>query len=501
MTLSTVPRYDSSQIAKREDEAVVVGAGIAGLCAARILADYFTQVTVLERDSLPEEPTTRRGVPQAAHIHILYNTGADILDDLLPGYGEDLLSSGAVKNDRGSDWYVYTGGDFQADTSNRMPLYCASRPLFEYVLRRRVTDLGGVKLRTSHHLIEYRTTRNDTAICGVRVRNESGAEETLTADLVVDATGRTSRTPTWLENHGYPAPPTDEVVVDIGYSTGVINRPSDDRRAIRILPHESSREAAVTPIEGNRWQVGIVGRGDEHPPTTLEEFMNFTDSLAAPDVKHLLEDHEWTSTEIFPGRFPSSRRYRYEDLERFPDGLVVIGDAIVSYNPVYGQGMTVAILESLVLHHTIGDAGLDDLGRRYFQRVEEIVDVPWFKATAADSAFPETSGPIPAGAESYLEYMGQMNRAAHNDGEVSEASVRAIQLERPLSELLQPSIVRSVFGEPDQEAPVDQEAPDWVPSSLEEVGPLLEENLTNPEGVLEWPGVSPDSPLRTVMND
>lgn len=489
MTLATVPEYDSSQIAKQGEQAIVVGAGVAGLCAARVLADYFTQVTIIERDSLPTEPTTRRGVPQAPHIHVLFRTGGHVFDDLLPGYGDDLLAAGAVENDLGGDWYIYAGGDFRADTPTRLPIYCASRPLFEHVLQRRVTELDGVQLRSSHHFTEYETTGNDKAVCGVRVRNENTEEETLAAEVVVDATGRTSQTPDWLENHGYSAPPEDEVEVDIAYSTAVIDRPPGDTRAIKTLPHQSSHESTAIPIENNQWQVSLGGRGDEHPPTSPEEFVRFAESLAAPDVKHLLDDHEWSSTEISHYPFPSNRRYRYEELDRFPDGLVVIGDAIASFNPVYGQGMTVATLEALILHHTLGEYGLDDLGRRYFQRVGEVIDTPWFQAIAMDSAFPETSGPIPAGVESYREYMGRLTRTAHNDGEVAEVSSRVNQLEHPLSSLLQPQIARRVFAETGGETPVEKESPAWVPPSLTGVGPLLEANLANPKGVKEWPGV------------
>lgn len=490
MTLSTVPEYDSGKAAKREAQALVVGAGVAGLCTARVLADYFTRVIILERDSLPESPRPRRGVPQGPHVHVLFTSGMEILDELLPGYGDDLLAAGAVENDYGSDWTVYSSGGFRTDIANRIPIYSASRPLFEQVLRRNVTGLDAVEIRPSHHFVEYVTSETASTVVGASVRNGNGEEETIASEVVIDATGRTSKTPKWLENHGYPAPPKQDVQVDLAYSSGSIERPPDDVRTIKIFDSgDSGRVAEAHPIENDRWLVSLTGRGDDHPPTEPEAMESFAGDLVVSNVKEVLDNHDWHNTEIAHHPFPSNQRYGYEDLDRFPDGLVVIGDAVASFNPVYGQGMTVAIFEALVLHHTLAETGLEDLGRRFFQQAGEIVDTPWFQANAADSGFPETTGPTPAGIESYREFMGRLRQTTEDDGEVAEAAIRVGQLERPLSSLLQPRIARRVFDETDGDTSATRESPAWVPSSLSDVGLLLEENLHNPKGVLEWPSI------------
>jgi flavin-dependent dehydrogenase len=490
VALSLLPEYDRGRMADHGERAVVVGAGFAGLCAARVLVDCVSRVILLERDRLPEVTQQRRGVPQGPHVHALLTSGRAVLEDLLPGYSDDLIAAGAVENDLGSDWTLYMYGGYQADTPNPIPVVLASRPLFEEVLGRRVTELDGVEVRSPSQFLGYLTSETGDVV-GVSVRDEHGEEATLPADVVVDATGRTSRTPKWLERTGYSAPPVHEIRVDIGYSTGFIERPPDDVRAVRV--GEGGVSAGAFPVEDDRWQTGLVGRGDDHPPRDPQAMEAFAWDLPVPDVGEILEAHDWRPTPIAGYRFPSNRRYRYEDLDRFPGGLVVVGDAVASFNPIFGQGMTVAAFEALVLHDVVAEGGLEGIGRRFFERVGSVVDVPWFQVAAFDSAFPESSGPTPPGVDSYREYMSRVGRASCDDGELREAWSHVAQLERMPSSLLEPGIVRRVFDEPDTDGPRGEGSSDRVLPSLEAVGPLLEANLPDPEGVLQWPGVSSGS--------
>lgn len=446
MTLATVPRYDSGRVSEVGEHAVVIGGSMAGLLTARALADWFEAVTIVERDPLPDERGTRKGVPQARHPHALLEAGRATLEDLFPGYGEDLISAGGLVIDGSRDFRHYEKGDFLADGPTRLPMYAASRPLFELVARERVSGLDGVHIRSRCHCTDYLVDDAATTVKGVVVRADDAEQEEITADLVVDATGRTSQTPTWLEEHGYAPPPVDEVHIDIAYSTTILRRPTDDRRTI-FAPASApnTRGGAAFPIEEDRWLVNVHGVHGDHPPTDAEGFADFTASLPVSELKQLLDSQSRVDEEIEHYPFPSNRRYRYEDLERFPDGLIVVGDAIASFNPIYGQGMSVAALEALVLHDTFAAGGRENLAPRFFERAQELIDVAWKMAVGADFEFPQTTGPKPRGTDFFSRYLSRLTRKAHADAELRDAFYRVIMMEVSPTTLLRPGIAWRVL--------------------------------------------------------
>lgn len=446
MTLATVPQYDSEQVATRRGHAVVVGAGIAGLVAARVLADAFDEVTVIDRDPLPDEPVARRGVPQARQIHILWEAGRATLEELVPGYTEELLAAGGVKIDGRRDFYMYSQGDFLAAGSKPFPLYAATRPLYEQVLRRSVSDLDGVELREQCQFYDYLTDDTATAITGVAVRDRDAEQDALSADLVVDATGRTSRTPRWLAEHGYTPPETEEVYIDLTYTVTYIERPTDDHRMIGILAEAPrTRGGAALPVEGDRWLVNLHGMHGDQPPTDASDSVDFAASLPSPVLAQLLEEHSRVSEEIDQYPFPSNQRHRYEDLDRFPEGLVVVGDAIASFNPIYGQGMSVAALEALVLHHTLTTGDREQVALRFFDRATAVIDTAWQLAIGSDFSFPQTQGERPRGTALFNWYLSRLFRKAHTDGVLTDVFTRVLSMQQPPGSLLRPGVVWRVL--------------------------------------------------------
>lgn len=446
VTLANVRRYDPDELSDLGGHAVVVGGSVAGLLTARILADGFDEVTIIEQDSLPDNPSPRRGVPQGRHIHVLETAGRETFEDLFPGYGKDLLSEGGLTIDLMSDLLHYERGDYLADGPQRMPLDCASRPLFEHVLRQRVIARDSITLEFETQFIDYIFDESAASIDGVTIR-ENGADETdLAADLVVDASGRTSKTRSWLDEQGFPVPGVDEVHIDVAYSTALIERPQTDRRGLFVPPEPGrTRGVVMFPIENNRWQPTLVGVHGDHPPTTKAEFIDFAKSLPAPEIGDVLESRSWVTDDIVHYPFPSNRRVRYENLNRFPEDLVVLGDAVCSFNPLYGQGMSTAALQALQLHHTLANDGRKDVGLRFFDAIEEVIDSPWAVAVGGDFEFQETTGPKPRGTDVINAYLDRMIRAAHTDGKLREALVRVFMQEEPPSSVMRPSYVWRVF--------------------------------------------------------
>lgn len=445
MALAAVSGYDAAGVPNRGAHAVVVGGSMAGLLTARVLADAYDRVTIVERDPMPDESVARRGIPQANHVHAMLEPARVVLNDLFSGYQEDLCADGAVVLDAGKELDYYDQGDILADTENELPMPCASRPLFERVARRHASDTPGIRIRSECHFLEYLTDETQRSVTGVRFRSEADTTETLDADLVVDATGRTSRTHRWLDDHGYPTPSTDHVEVDLAYSTVTIERPADETRAYLCAPEApDSKGGTAVPIEDDGLLVTLFGMHGDHPPTDRAGYVEFAEELAMPKLARLLREQPWLSDGISRYPFPSSQWRHYEQLDRFPNGLVVTGDAVASFNPIYGQGMSAAALDALQLHHTVA-AGGEDIGLRFFERVEPHIETIWQTAVGADFEFEATEGPKPFGTDLFNRYVSRVIDTAHTNPAVSEAFARVLRLEKPPKALLRPWIAARVL--------------------------------------------------------
>lgn len=445
MVLANVERYDPSNVPQITGRAVILGGSVAGLAAARVVSDVFDEVTVLERDPLPDAPTVRDGAPQTSHPHVLLEAGRTTLEGYFPGFSEDVIRNGGLMVDAATEMKYYENGGFFADGPNQLPMLCASRALFEHVVREHVRGLPNVALSDSCRFINY-TFAPGHGVTGVRYRDENGKETTLSAALVVDATGRTSRTPDWLEKNDFEAPDVDEVRVDVTYSTVRLDRLPDERTVLFVPPSPPrTRGAAAIPIEDGQTEFIVQGIHGDDAPTERDAFLEVASSFPVTELGRLPAEREWISEEIHHYPFPSSVRRRYDDLEEFPDGLVVTGDAIASFNPVYGQGMSVGALDALLLHHTLSETGLDDLALAYFPAVADLIAEVWQLAVGADFEFPQTTGPKPRGTDLFNWYVNRLIRSAHTDGELTDAFYRVFRLERSVTTLLSPGVVWRVL--------------------------------------------------------
>ncbi|TDD61008.1 hypothetical protein E1293_45330 [Actinomadura darangshiensis] len=423
------------------EHAVVLGAGMAGLLVARALAGAYERVTVVERDR-GRADGWRKGVPQGRHAHILLPRGQRILEDMLPGVEAELIGAGAVVADPGADHRFTLGGHTLARRRGAERAIQASRPLLEGVVRDRVGALPGVRFAGGRDVVGLLTGQG--RVTGVQVvpRAVGAAAEEIRADLVVDAMGRAGRTRYWLERLGHGPVPREEVKVAVAYATRPIRLPLDSGagKAVVVGPRPGSpRGMAMVAVEGDRHLLTIAGLdGANRPPADEEGFLDFVRTLAPPEVFESILAAEVLG-EIASHRYPSDLRNHYERMRGLPAGLLVTGDALCSFNPVYAQGMTVACLEAEALRRCL-DAGPRGLTRRYFRTVAKALNDPWRMAVAADLSMPEVEGRRTPAIRLLNAYVGRVQAAAARDTGVAEQFFRVIGLLDPPATLLRPSI-------------------------------------------------------------
>ncbi|WP_280475403.1 NAD(P)/FAD-dependent oxidoreductase [Nocardia asiatica] len=423
--------------------AVVLGAGIAGLLAARVLADHFARVTVFERDGFETEGM-RKGVPQARHLHGLLDRGRTVIEELFPGFTDEMTARGATRAEAlaGTRWYV--GGLRAAPASTGLTSLIATRPVLETVLRERISTLSGVRLvaGTARGLVgDAREVR------AVSVSGDAGVE-THATDLVIDATGRGSRAAVWLTALGAEPPDEQRLEVDLGYASRFYRRIEgqlDGHASVIISTGHNGRGGGAVRVEGDRWHVTLAGILGDHPPTDPDGFTRFAASLAAPDIFELVTRSEPLGDAV-PHRFRAPVRRRYRRRAAVQSGFLLLGDALCSFNPLYAQGMAVAAQQAVALRSCLRTGGpTPDLPARFYAAAGKALDVAWQLSAGADLAHPGVAGPRTARARLTNAYVARVHRAAHVDPQVSRTFLRVANLVDPPTALLHPAMARRVL--------------------------------------------------------
>jgi 2-polyprenyl-6-methoxyphenol hydroxylase-like FAD-dependent oxidoreductase len=433
------------QTSNREN-ALVLGGSIAGLLAARVLADRYAHVTVVERDRMPSGVDHRRGVPHGHHVHGMLPRGVQILEELLPGFIAEAVSAGALTGDILADCRWYLHGRPLRRAHAGLPVLSASRPLIEGTIRERVRALPNVTVLDGYDITGLRASADRERITGATAAGVADGPRTLPADLVVDATGRGSRTPRWLAELGYEGPPGDRVGIDLSYSSCVFEEPDgllgDDLVVVTARFPGQRRSAVVQRLEGGRVLVTLAGVLGERPPDTLDGFAGYARTLAKPDTYEVIRAAKPIGA-ARSFRFPAYVRHRYEHVTRFPAGLLVAGDATCAFNPVYGQGMSVAAMNGLALRDELRHDGEPD-PHRYFAAVAQALEAPWRLAVGADLALPGVTGPAQPESPLTGEYLGRLQLAAVEDADLAVAFIRVTSLVDPPPVLLSPHIAERV---------------------------------------------------------
>jgi 2-polyprenyl-6-methoxyphenol hydroxylase-like FAD-dependent oxidoreductase len=436
--------------------AIVIGGSMAGLLAARVLSDHFSQVTLIERDKFNDAPESRRGQPQTRHLHGLLAGGRTILETYFPGLTASLQAGGATLGDMGQVARWHISGGYRVQYESGMKALMMSRPFLEWHVRQRVLQLPNLKVLDGCTVAELLSTPDGEQVTGVRLQSKRQQESEpilstdLPANLVVDASGRGTIATRWLEALGYALPPETQVTVNVGYATRIFRRQPTDLSNAKLLlispdPPQHHRSGVAFPIEGDRWIVTLASWGEASLPQSPESFLEFARSLPAPDIYDLICNAEPLS-EVVGYRYPASLRRHYERLTRVPAGFLLIGDALCSFNPTYGQGMTSAALQAETLDQLLKEhSSLTPLARKFFQRVARIVDIPWQLAVGEDFRFATTVGRKTPVTDTFNWYATHVYRATHTDPNVYTAFLRVMNLlASPLS-LLHPQILWRVW--------------------------------------------------------
>ena len=449
---------------QRESHAIIMGGSLAGLLAARVLAKHFDRVSIVERDFFPETAAPRPGIPQSRHLHILLNRGKIILEQLFPGLENELIAAGAPRLDpRSIGWFSPAGWAplFSPDFND---LIMFSRDLLDRQIRRRLAENTNVHFLEGGTVTGLLAKGSGAGVAGVSVRfrdrhNPANInEQNLNADLVVDASGKVSQTPKWLKKLGYEPPQETLINAFVGYATRIYEssgKLSDTAPVfVSSAPPFRTRGGGIFPIEGNRWLVSLGGGDRDYPPADEAGFLEFARSLPTPIIYDAIKDAKAIAP-VYSYRGTENRLRHYERLPRYPENLAIVGHAVCAFNPVYGQGMTVAGLDAQMLDECLEKqrqrypaGNLTGFGRHFQQKLAKLHIIPWTFAISQDSRYRGSEGAKPNLATRLtIEYMDLVLKALTADAKVCQAFLEVLHMIESPAVLFHPRIALKAIAQ------------------------------------------------------
>jgi 2-polyprenyl-6-methoxyphenol hydroxylase-like FAD-dependent oxidoreductase len=405
-------------------------------------------VTIVDSDYYPETPAARSGVPQARHLHVLLTRGYRILEQMFPGISDDWKAFGAEVLDLGQDFAWRTPAGWGLRFHSGLEILAASRPLMDFVVRRRVATLPNVTFVQGAAVQALLADEACTRVTGIRVRTRSNETNTMHGDLTVDASGRMSRTPEWLKDLGYQPPLETVVDARLGYASRVyVRRPAQERKFravfLQAAPPDQPRAGIAFPIEGNRWMVTLCGGGGDFAPTSEQDFVDFARSLPSGEVYNLICSAE-PAGPIAGYRRTENRRRHYERLSSLPDNLLVMGDAACAFNPVYGQGITTTALQALMLDEFLNRTRKDVRATSFQKHLAKINATPWALATGEDVRY-RGSEAKPALIEQLLQrYIHRVMAVSTYDADVRLGLLEVFTMVATPERILHPGVFARV---------------------------------------------------------
>ena len=427
--------------------AVVLGGSFGGLMAAKVLSQHYLQVTIIEKDTVHRYPEARKGQAHTKHLHGYLPCALNTLFSYFPGLAEEIVNSGGVANDFGNSMNWFTHGGFKKNVFLNIQGISLSRPLLEHLVRERVLALPNVALLDNTTAKGFLYSDDKRKVTGVAIESKQDGQVTkLGADIVIDCTGRGSRTPQWLTEMGYAEVPVSQVKIDVTYTTRLYKRDPADARSrtwMACTPEapKERRNGAAFPIEDDKWIISVGGWHGEQAATDEKGFLDFLKKLPNPNLYDIASTCEPLG-DIFQYKYPVSIKRNYEKMSRFPEGLLLLGDAVSSFNPVYGQGLSSVCLQAVELDKLMKENKAEhQLAKTFFKRTVKIKNKLWKMSTNEDFRFSETTGTRPFGIGLMNKYVSQMHRATLHDEVVCKTFLKVMGLVDPPTKLMHPKII------------------------------------------------------------
>jgi 2-polyprenyl-6-methoxyphenol hydroxylase-like FAD-dependent oxidoreductase len=432
--------------------AIVIGGSLAGMLAARVLTDHYDEVTIVESDRYPGGVTSRSGVPQSKHVHVLMLRGQAVLEKLFPGIRADLTAADAQLVDVAGEveWLTRAGWGLRFPSS--LVMIACTRDLLDWHVRLRLAVHPRARFIEATEVSGLLPKKRGSGVAGVRLRDRcpqaTNVINELYGDLVVDASGRGSKLPHWLSDVGYEAPAEERINGFLGYASRIYAGRSADQPGKKIIfvqaaPPDVTRGGLVQPIEKNRFLVTLIGMGRDYPPVDEVDFQEFARSLRSPLVYEFVRDAQ-PLTPIACARHTENRWRHFERLERWPNGLVVLGDAACAFNPVYAQGMTTAALGAETLSQCL-DAYSPGFEKKFQKELARVIEAPWLLATSEDFRVRGTEGGSPRLKTRLMHrYMDQVIRLTTVNRNVRLAFLKVMHMLESPSTLFRPSVLMQV---------------------------------------------------------
>ena len=438
--------------------AIVLGGSLTGLLTARVLADHFETVTLIERDGYPETAEARKGIPQANHVHALLLRGRQILEQLFPGLQDEMIADGAPLVDMAKEIAWFNPAGWGVKFPSDLMVLSFTRPLLDLHIRKRLQQNPKIRILENTRVIALAPHKDRRRVAGViipepREDSDRVVGQTLLADLILDTTGRSSSAPKWLRDLGFDSPTETTVDAHLGYASRLYKIPDDFDAdwlcaILQRAPPHGNRGGLIFRVEGERWLVTLVGGGNERPPADEEGFLEFVRNLPDPIIYDAIKHAEPLSA-IKTHRSTQNRLRHFELMKSLPANFLLLGDSVCAFNPVYGQGMTVAAIGVMALDQTLREyksRNLDRLSSTFQKRLAKLNKAPWMMATSEDFRFPETEGDSPSFATRLMhKYMDQVMRLSTHSSEVRDILLRVFNMLLPPAALFRPTILFRVL--------------------------------------------------------